>query len=1181
MSSNKAKVLRSYEWAEEGDVDFLEAGAMVEILGEKPDKFKVRQCDDVDVVGYILKDNLELVTMSSSRKKDFDKEEEKNCGDGEFDFGGGDNEFNGSGEDFYDFDSGFGGGDNKFELRGGDFGKDNSGFGGGDIEFELGGDDNGGFSDDDFDNNIGGCGGDDIGGFGGGDNVNRILTLQNQYTTAEWALQDLQKGVCILSNVLEEFEKTISISATIQSDVLTVVAKERGKHFAFEALKQIVLLHWKRNDFEEAVRRCHELFDLELKREVPESCFAQGLKDIFTCISACDSRTDSTMKEMQSNIFTLMLNIVRSSELPEVWFMIAYHMCSISPSTELMKQLQDFMGEKISEERLQLQQLVTDGNAQSILFDEAVESAFASVESAEKNKLEKYQNATREEKNKLRHLCASAKRILEERKRSRARQTNSLYSLSQQLKSPSIWRSMAMLALQWKLAGSQESEKKKIFRQTIRFPLENPSKMGLRNECARLLATMHFDLGIELLDRGEFRKADSYFYVTLRLLNKLENKPYAAQCLALQTLCRIAGEMSIPATSMTEVHRELFLNEDVEDSEFSCIHLLEFESVILTQRLWTFYINGDCHNFIKNLHDVQIINFFPSLKSLRSVMISRVRHVALQKICGYDTKIFPHSRISFIDMKGMLCFDSEDEMMSFVARIVRSRRLGDCLLNASERYICFPKKIATVKEENTFMKSATAFLRSFNESHATATKRRDKRHESKVMKNEERTSRRGADKIIRKRHQTGCKVDTCLYGCFSRNRSLNKKWAEEKWKKRETTILYERTEISSQAAAKMLIHAQEGVDWGKESASELPYEVMGCLIGHVHDLHPETVIIMDAIPLPCKGGAHSVEGTTEASIVLNQVKDMYEVALQEGKSQDYVVGWYHSHPGLRCFFSTVDVGTQGIWQRQFNKDGLPFVGVVVEPVESIETKQIRLSVYACYNKNKELLDVAPDGLNVDKTNFKVKKRWGASYSRYYELQSSLFTNDLHKKFIDIIDAKSFATLHSQTTSSLTSSSMNEIAIHRCCGQSQLLLRNLLFSKNEKEKGEESNVESNVTVCPSCRIGFSRYFGKIFTPDSKTISKFESKKEFVMAKKIRLASKVFRSVKLSELAGYISDASQHEVKNVLMKMIQKKDINARVDLVMGFVDFHTNESASSTFNDEVKETCNAISNLKIK
>ncbi|PHJ17174.1 mov34 mpn pad-1 family protein [Cystoisospora suis] len=57
-----------------------------------------------------------------------------------------------------------------------------------------------------------------------------------------------------------------------------------------------------------------------------------------------------------------------------------------------------------------------------------------------------------------------------------------------------------------------------------------------------------------------------------------------------------------------------------------------------------------------------------------------------------------------------------------------------------------------------------------------------------------------------------------------------------------------------------------------------------------------------------------------------------------------VVGWYHSHPGYRCWLSGIDVQTQRLHQR--GQD--PFLAVVVDPTRTAATGQVDIGAFRCY-----------------------------------------------------------------------------------------------------------------------------------------------------------------------------------------------------------------------------------------
>jgi len=62
---------------------------------------------------------------------------------------------------------------------------------------------------------------------------------------------------------------------------------------------------------------------------------------------------------------------------------------------------------------------------------------------------------------------------------------------------------------------------------------------------------------------------------------------------------------------------------------------------------------------------------------------------------------------------------------------------------------------------------------------------------------------------------------------------------------------------------------------------------------------------------------------------------MLEMLKQTGRPE-MVVGWYHSHPGMGCWFSGTDVNTQ----QSFEQLNPRAVGVVVDPIQSVKGKVV-------------------------------------------------------------------------------------------------------------------------------------------------------------------------------------------------------------------------------------------------
>jgi len=117
--------------------------------------------------------------------------------------------------------------------------------------------------------------------------------------------------------------------------------------------------------------------------------------------------------------------------------------------------------------------------------------------------------------------------------------------------------------------------------------------------------------------------------------------------------------------------------------------------------------------------------------------------------------------------------------------------------------------------------------------------------------------------------------------------------------------------IKWRAYVKMLKHV---LRFGSMAKPKSQYkEVMGMLIGHLADQPGliKDVIIEDAVPISHGGHievAFKPEDYGSFSIIDSQFADRGW----------FTVGWYHSHPGLSCFFSAVDIRNQMGWQGPNN-----------------------------------------------------------------------------------------------------------------------------------------------------------------------------------------------------------------------------------------------------------------------
>jgi 26S proteasome regulatory subunit N11 len=128
----------------------------------------------------------------------------------------------------------------------------------------------------------------------------------------------------------------------------------------------------------------------------------------------------------------------------------------------------------------------------------------------------------------------------------------------------------------------------------------------------------------------------------------------------------------------------------------------------------------------------------------------------------------------------------------------------------------------------------------------------------------------------------------------------------------------EQVYISSMALLKMLKHGRAGV----------PMEVMGLMLGEFIDDY--TVRVVDVFSMPQTGNSVTVEAVDPVF----QTK-MLDMLKQTGRPE-VVVGWYHSHPGFGCWFSSTDINTQ----QSFEQLNSRAVGVVIDPIQSVKGKVV-------------------------------------------------------------------------------------------------------------------------------------------------------------------------------------------------------------------------------------------------
>ncbi|MCS7142662.1 MAG: Mov34/MPN/PAD-1 family protein [Aigarchaeota archaeon] len=122
------------------------------------------------------------------------------------------------------------------------------------------------------------------------------------------------------------------------------------------------------------------------------------------------------------------------------------------------------------------------------------------------------------------------------------------------------------------------------------------------------------------------------------------------------------------------------------------------------------------------------------------------------------------------------------------------------------------------------------------------------------------------------------------------------------------------------------------------AASRPDTEVAGLLIGKESR---KVLEVWDAETGPQEGGRGYVR-LSEEFIAATVEK------LHSSKSELYIVGWYHSHPGFGVFLSQIDVQTQLNYQAMYPKA----IALVIDPSEYVITRKISDVSFKVYQVNE-------------------------------------------------------------------------------------------------------------------------------------------------------------------------------------------------------------------------------------
>jgi len=167
-----------------------------------------------------------------------------------------------------------------------------------------------------------------------------------------------------------------------------------------------------------------------------------------------------------------------------------------------------------------------------------------------------------------------------------------------------------------------------------------------------------------------------------------------------------------------------------------------------------------------------------------------------------------------------------------------------------------------------------------------------------------------------------------------------------------------------------------------------PREILGYLSGRGMG---NTFLIRDAIPFAVEGTETRVGATTECMTDLIAHKECMTTVC----GYEPTCGWYHSHPGLTCYFSEIDVQTH----RDEQQMNVVFTGLVIDPIGTMTSGKVRLGGFVTLPRSPEI--DSPEA--TDRIPRAALLKYGNAANKYYELELKYFktANDT-RVLMDII-----------------------------------------------------------------------------------------------------------------------------------------------------------------------------------
>ena len=258
---------------------------------------------------------------------------------------------------------------------------------------------------------------------------------------------------------------------------------------------------------------------------------------------------------------------------------------------------------------------------------------------------------------------------------------------------------------------------------------------------------------------------------------------------------------------------------------------------------------------------------------------------------------------------------------------------------------------------------------------------------------------------------------------------------------------FKTVKISALALVKMVSHAQSGGD----------IEVMGLMQGKVRD---GEFIVLDSFPLPVEG----TETRVNAGAAAEEFMIRYTETSEHLLSDDYVVGWYHSHPGYGCWLSGIDVQTQALYQQAQE----PFLAIVIDPKKTIAQGKVEIGAFRTLSGETES---SAESSKLARANLPLEKieDFGVHANQYYPLDVEFFQTEYDQNLLSHFWAGLW-------TESLASSPLEQNASYMRSQISQVTKK--VIAGDKRGSADAGNKKQGHSACAdhACSLGHQALHG---------------------------------------------------------------------------------------------------------